>query len=634
MKQVLKKMSGRFLTTFGLVLGLTGSFVNAGQCAEKPLVLKSPSSSLTVRVFRAGDNGFYYTLSLNNRSLIQPSNIGLSIAGKPLLDPAAKLRLISSNNVTESFSLLRHNYQVRNASYKKYQIGIGKSLIEFAVFDDGCAIRYQLPAKQAHITAEQTSFVLDGNARAWFFERKNSWKLKSYAGLWTETRLDSLGQISPTGPIQGKPIVAQLADKSYLFITEAALQGYSGMRLKANKNSLNVDFTEGDKGFDVQSDQLFFTPWRVIGLAKSLNELVNQSIVEALNAAPDGALFKNTDYIKPGKSAWSWITRDENYLDPVAEKKIIDAAAQLNYTYTLIDDGWEEKWKQKWEVLKDLVTYGQKKKIGVWVWKDSKFLRDAAYRDAFLDTLSRFGVAGIKIDFMNSEAKDLIDFELDFLKAAAKKRLMVNFHGCQTSTGEYRTYPNEMTREGVRGMELNIMNEPIPAWHNAALPFTRFMMGPADYTPGLFSKRGPTTLTHQLALLYLFDSAFQCIAENPLTLLNDTLYRPILPLIKDLPTTWDNTLVLNGSEIGRCAILAKRKGNDWYLAAINGLASENFIRLDLSFIKNLSAYSATVIGDAKGAFSASVAIPAQLNKKKISIPPMGGFVVHLKPRDK
>jgi len=634
MKQVIKEINGCFLTTFSLVLGLTGCFINIGQCAEKPLVLKSPSSSLIVRVFREGDKGFYYILSLNNKTLVHPSYIGLSIAGKPLLDPAAKLKLISRGNVTESYSLLRHNYQHRNTSYKKYRIGIGQSLVEFAVFDRGCAIRYQLPVKPVHITAEQTSFVLDGNARAWFFERTNNWKLKSYAGLWTETRFDSLDQISPTGPVQGKPIVAQLADKSYLFITEAGLQGYSGMRLKAHKNSLKVDFTEEDKGFYVQSDQLSFTPWRVIGLAKNLNELVNQPIVEALNPAAQGAAFKNTAYIKPGKSAWSWITRDENYLNPIAEKRIIDAAAQLNYTYTLIDDGWEEKWKQKWETLTDLVEHGQKKKIGVWVWKDSKFLRDAAYRDAFLDTLSRLGVAGIKIDFMNSEAKDLIDFEIDFLKAAAKKRLMVNFHGCQTSTGEYRTYPNEMTREGLRGMELNIMNEPIPAWHNAALPFTRFIMGPADYTPGLFSKRGPTTLAHQLALLYLFDSPFQCIAENPLTLLKDTLYRPILPLIQDLPTTWDRTLVLNGSEIGRCAILAKRKGNDWYLAAINGLASENFITLDLSFIKNLSAYTATVICDAKETFFASAAIPAQLNKKKISIPAMGGFVVHLKPRAK
>ncbi|MDR6782155.1 alpha-glucosidase [Pedobacter africanus] len=630
MKQLIRKTGSYILTVLSLMTCRAG----LSQAAEKPLVLKSPSSALTVRIYKDGGKGFYYTLSSKNQVLVHPSQLGLTIAGKPLLNPAAEPRLMSGSTVKVSFSLLRHNHQARNTVYKKYSIGIGKSLIELAVFDEGCAIRYQLPAGQIHINTEQTSFALNGNNPVWFFERTNNWKLKSYAGLWTQTRVDSLDKISPTGPVQGKPLVARLADQSYLFITEAALQGYSGMRLKANKNKLTVDFTEGDKGFDVSADQLSFTPWRIIGWAKDLNTLVNQTIVEALNPNADSLLFKNTDYIQPGKSAWSWISRDENYLEPAAEKKIIDAAAQLNYTYTLIDDGWETKWKQKWEVLKDLVAYGRKQKIGVWVWKDSKFLRDETYRDAFLDTLSRLGVAGIKIDFMNSEAKELIDFEIAFLKAAAKKKLMVNFHGCQTSTGEYRTYPNEMTREGIRGIELNIMNEPIPAGHNAALPFTRFIMGHADYTPALFSKRASTTLTHQLALLYLFDSPFQCIAENPVRLLEDSLYRPILPLLRDLPTTWDKTLVLNGSDIGRCAILAKKKGADWYIAAINGLDKAQDIGLDLSFIKDLSAYTATVISDTGTAFSSAVAIPALLNKKKISIPAGGGLVVHLTARKK
>ncbi|SMC98427.1 glycoside hydrolase family 97 protein [Pedobacter africanus] len=628
MKQLIRKTGSYILAALSLITYTA----DLSRAAEKPLVLKSPSSALIVSIYGNGGKGFYYTFSSKNQVLVYPSRLGLTIAGKPLLDPAAKPLLIDSSTVNESFSLLRHNHQARNTIYKKYRIGIGKSLIELAVFDEGYAIRYQLPTGQAHINAEQTSFVLDGNARVWFFERTNNWKLKSYAGLWTQTRLDSLDKISPTGPVQGKPLVARLTDQSYLFITEAALQSYSGMRLKANKNKLTVDFTEGNKGFDVSAGQLSFTPWRIIGWAKDLNALVNQTIVEALNAKPDSLLFKNTDYIKPGKSAWSWISRDENYLEPAAEKKIIDAAAQLNYTYTLIDDGWEAKWKQKWEVLKDLIHYGHKQKIGVWVWKDSKFLRDEAYRDAFLDTLSRLGVAGIKIDFMNSEAKELIDFEIAFLKATAKKKLMVNFHGCQTSSGEYRTYPNEMTREGIRGMELNIMNEPIPAWHNAALPFTRFIMGHADYTPALFSKRASTTLTHQLALLYLFDSPFQCVAENPVRLLEDSLYRPILPLLRDLPTTWDKTQVLDGSDIGRCAILAKKKGTDWYIAAINGLDKAQDIGLDLSFIEDLSAYTAMVISDTGGAFSSALAIPALLNKKKVSIPAAGGLVIRLTPK--
>ena len=604
---------------------------NSARGASQSLVLTSPSGAVTVRIDKDGE-GFYYTLSLNNKVVILPSRLGLSIAGKPLLAIHSVPKLLASRTMNEPIVLVGYpKDQPSNITYKKYQLGFGKNRIEVAIFDNGCAIRYQLPNAPTHITAEQTSFVLNGNERAWFFERNNSWKLKSYAGLWMQTQLDSLDKISVTGPIQGKPILAQLADKTYLFITEAALQNYSGMRLKANKNQLQVDFTEGEKGFEVSAGKNVFTPWRIIGLAANLNELVNQKIVLALNEKPDRSLYKNTDYILPGVSAWSWITRGADYLDPSSEKKIIDAAAALNFSYTLIDDGWEDKWKHKWETLKELVAYGKEKNVKLWVWKDSKYLKDQAYRDAFLDTLSRLGVAGIKIDFMNSEAKELIDFEINFLKSAAHKKLMVNFHGCHSSTGEYRSYPNEMTREGIRGMELNIMNEPIPAWHNAALPFTRFVTGPADYTPAFFSNKANTTCTHQLALLYLFDSPFQCIAENPITLLNDPIYTPILPLLRQLPTTWDHTLVLEGSEIGRCAIIAKRKGADWYLAAINGLTTPQVVTLDLSFIKNLSGYRATTIVDANNGFSSTATTGAQLHQEKITIPAVGGFVIHLQP---
>jgi alpha-glucosidase len=614
------------IIALSIVILLTTSIT--GHSATQQLILKSPSGSLIVQVIK-NEEGSFYTVMKDAQPLILKSRLGLSIAGLPLMEPGALPELIEVNDVQVSLSVLKNNYRERLVSYKRYQVRLGKAIIEFAVFDNGCAFRYHLPKGRLHITGEQTSFVLDGNSPVWFFERTNNWKLKSYAGLWQQTRLDSLDKISPTGPVQGKPLVVQLPNQQYLFITEAALYNYSGMRLKARGNSLAADFTEGDTGFYVNSPAGSFTPWRVIGWAANLDGLANQHIVAALNPAPDKKLFKNTDYIKPGKSAWSWISRDKNYLDPSVEKKIIDAAAQLHYDYTLIDDGWEQAWTKKWDVLKDLVAYGKKKKIQLWVWKDSKFLRDSVYRDAFLDTLSRLGIAGIKIDFMNSEAKDLIDFEINFLKAAARKNLMVNFHGCHTSTGEFRTFPNEMTREGVRGMELNIMNEPIPAWHNTALPFTRFMVGPADYTPGFFSNRGATTLTHQLALLYLLESPFQCIAENPVKLVNDPLYKDILPFIRDLPATWDSSIVLPQSHIGSCAIVAKKSGDDWYIAAINGQDRELAVHPDLSFIKHLSKYKATLVTDQHNRFKVVAVSTKDLTAVSFQLAPQGGWVLRL-----
>nr|WP_262903552.1 glycoside hydrolase family 97 protein [Niabella beijingensis] len=602
-----------------------------GQCSAQPLVLKSPSGAVSVQVIK-NNQGAFYSVSKNGHTLIQPSLLGLDISGKPLLETASPLELVKTEDVKEAFQLLKNNNAQLRISYKKYKVRIGQSLIEFAIFDNGCAFRYQLPKGKVHITGEQTRFTLNGDERAWFFERTNDWKLKSYAGLWMQTRSDSLDKISPGGPVQGKPVVLQLADKSYLFITEAALQGYSGMRLRAERNAPSVDFTEQAEGFDVQGPYPSFTPWRVIGLAKDLNELVNHSMIESLNPPPDPGLYKEPDYIRPGRAVWSWITRDDRYLDPGFEKELISAAAELGFEYTLIDDGWEQKWINKWPVLKELIDFGKTKKVGVWVWKDSKFLRDSNYRDAFLDTLQQLGVAGIKIDFMNSEAKALIDFETAFLKAAAKRKLMVNFHGCQTSTGEYRTYPNELTREGIRGMELNIMNEPLPASHNAALPFTRLITGPGDYTPGLFSKKGPTTNAHQLALLYLMESPLQCIAENPLTLLNNPRFKPLLPLLRKLPVTWDERVVLPQSRIGELAIIAKRNGRDWYVVAVNGQEKEITRTLDLSFIRNRSDYKGTLINDQDNGFSARPVHAEQQGKITVTLQPSGGMVLCLEAK--
>jgi alpha-glucosidase len=418
--------------------------------------------------------------------------------------------------------------------------------------------------------------------------------------------------------------VIQLPDKSYTVITEAALYNYSGMRLEATgNNTVQVNFTEGNQGFVVTAGQ--FTPWRIILYASDLNSLVNNPVIEVLNPRPDKTLFSNTTYIQPGKAVWSWITRKDNYMQPDEEKRFIDAAAALKFNYTLLDEGWETVWPNKWEQLKEMCIYAAERHVKVWVWKDSKWLREPKQRDAFLDSIAALGVAGVKTDFMNSEAKDLVDFEIGFLKACAARKLMVNFHGCHAPTGESITYPNEMTREGIRGMELNIMKEPIPAWHNAALPFTRFLCGHGDYTPGFFSNKGPTTYTHQLALMYLFNSPFQCMAENPVTIVNDPLYAPIIPLLQSLPVTWDETKVLEGSEIGKLAAFAKRKGNVWYVAVINGTEQAQEFILRATFLRN-KKLKALIVTDKDNGFMVQ---EENLIPEKITIPATGGLVIRI-----
>lgn len=617
---------------FTLILLLPGGMLWASGPA---LTLVSPNKKLNAVLYI--ENGkLLYRVAAGAQTLIEPAALGLMVDDHTLGTDVQQLRLLRQQTIREQRPSRLNSTMALNHCIE-YTIAVQQKdatdTIVFRLFDNGCAFRYQ-PAGNTHVLLreELTSFAFPAKARVWYFERNNNWKLKSYAGLWMSTTPDQLPSVSSQGPIQGKPLVAELPGNKYMVITEAALYSYSGMRLKATgRNTVQVNFTEEAAGFAVNGK--LQTPWRVILFANSLDELVKNKIIENLNPLPDKELFRDRTWIKPGISVWSWITRkEENYMEPAEEMKFIDAAAELNFQFSLIDEGWETKWPQKWQQLKALCDYAAKKKIGIWVWKHSKDILDTVQRNQFLDSISACGAVGLKTDFMNSEEKSFIDFEIGLLAAAAERKLMVNFHGCQAPTGESVAFPNEMTREGIRGLELNIMNEPIPAWHNASLPFTRLLLGHGDYTPAFFSNRANTTYTHQLALLYLFNSPFQCIAENPLTLLSDPVYKPILPMLRSLPVTWDETVVLNGSGIGKLAAFARRKGNNWYVAVINGTDSASSFNLNPSFIRSRKNLTATVISDAAGDagfIKEEKKLKTGINAK-FTISANGGLVIQIK----
>lgn len=604
--------------------------------AMQRISMRSPGGEVSAVLYSEKGQLKYYVLA-EKTNLIEPSILGINIDGNDFGKGVSTIKLISKTAVNEKYSLRgKHSEALNKCSVYNFEITEEalKYNVEFKLFDDGCAFRYLFKSekKSSLIQKELTTFTLSPGTRIWYFERNNVWKLRSYAGLWQSTTIDSLPVISPQGPIQGKPLIVELKTGAYIMLTEAALYDYSGLRFKAvDQRRLEVDFTEGDEGFTVNGNVI--TPWRVIGYAKNLNALVNTDIITNLNPAPDKKLFAQTEYIKPGRAVWSWITqhKENDYMLPASEKKFIDSAHKLGFEYTLIDEGWETKWPEKWNQLQELCKYGAVKKVGVWVWKHSKEIRNPYLRDAFLDSVKSAGAVGVKTDFMNGESKELIDFEIGFLKACAARKLLVNFHGCHAPTGESRAYPNELTREGVRGMELNIMNEPIPAWHNAALPFTRFLTGHGDYTPGFFSNKGNTTYAHQLAMFYLLESSFQCLADNP-EYLSDSKLKPAVTLLEKLPVTWDETMVLPGSEIGVLAAMARRKGEVWYVAIVNGTNANYQYDLTLDFLKNNKNYSATIVTDnANESLKENTIILSKNYKSALEVLPTGGLVIAIKP---
>jgi alpha-glucosidase len=240
------------------------------------------------------------------------------------------------------------------------------------------------------------------------------------------------------------------------------------------------------------------------------------------------------------------------------------------------------------------------------------------------------GAVGVKIDFMDSESKDRIDFYTGVLQDAAQAKLMINFHGANKPTGEDRTWPNEMTREGIRGLEYNKWDA-LPPDHYASLPFTRFLAGHGDFTPCTFNPRSlkGTTVTFQLATAVIYTSPVINWADNP----NFYLESPALELIKRIPSVWDQTIVLPGCKIGELAGFARRKGNDWFIGVINGSNNKQEFGFDLSFLGK-SNYKAMIARDKTGertAMAVENAVVWEKQKIVVDLEAGGGFAAWLTP---
>ena len=626
----------------------------------------SPDESVSARLFVDEDSRLHYQASFRNRQIVLPSALGITVDGVDLGD-GVKIHPPTKTIIKETYATRGHHRTATNHCVEwKFPISHTTSGRRYAVYlrvyDDGVAYRYVVPGKGTqHVDGESSSWKLPAGLKAWFFERNTKkWKLKSYAGEWLTADVDRLPTISPSGPVQGTPIVFELPEhqgeeQGFVAVTKAATYNYSGMRLRAvGDRTLVADFTEGDQGFDVVGT--ITTPWRVTLFADNLTDLATSDLINNLNPAPDPKLFADTSYIKPGRCVWSWETLGLG--SPQTQEEFIDWAGQLGFEYSLVDDGWKE-WNNPWKTAESLCRRAASKNVGVWLWVHSQDIIDPAGDYAtmreYFDRVAAIGAVGLKIDFMNGESKELIDFEIAALKQAADRKLMINFHGCHCSTGESRTYPNEMTREGIRGIEVNKMKEgPLTASHNAALPFTRFAVGHADYTPILYTNPGPTTLAHQLATAVAFLSPLQVFAEHPRTISNSPQVKDSLSVLQAMPTVWDETVVLPNSKIGVTAALARRSGDDWFVAILNGSDARN-LEIALDFLGS-GQYTATCVSDdvkQDGVDVANIGINQKADRKEwthavpmrktrrvvgthdkviVNMPGGGGFVAWITPQ--
>jgi alpha-glucosidase len=473
--------------------------------------------------------------------------------------------------------------------------------LEVRVFNDGVAFRHVIPGEEnaSRVPDEYSTFVMPRGSTVW------------YGGLAdghyeTEYVKKDIADVQ-AGEWAGPPVTFKLPrDGGYASITEANLVNYSGMGLDANghdgwvvglghRQPLNWPFElrygrdEAKRlGKPASVTGTITTPWRVVLVGRDLNTLVNSTILPNLCPPPDPKLFPEgirTAWIKPGRAVWRYL--DDGPQGVEGMKEFSRMAAELGFEHNILEGFWN-KWTT--EQQKEVVDYSRQKGVNIWFWKHRKELGTPEARDDFFRMLHDLGVAGAKIDFFDHEAKEVIDLYEAILQKAAEYQIMVVFHGANKPTGRTRTWPNELVREAVRGMESRALQD--RAWHETTLPFTRCLAGPADYTAMMFNeRRRNTTVAHQIASIAIFAAPLLTIAANPETILKS----PAVDVIKSIPPVWDETIVLPGSGIVELAAYARRKGNTWFLAVMGGPQPKT-LHVPLSFLGQ-GEYKAVAVRD-------------------------------------
>ncbi|MDP9080002.1 MAG: glycoside hydrolase family 97 protein [Bacteroidota bacterium] len=603
------------------ILTISIFFLIAGCFAQSGLKMTSPDKQVVVRFFTAHGRTFY-TLKYNNRPILGTSATGLILNQQPLM-PEGQLKFSKKYTICARYLSLGVHSNVLNHC-NGYVIKLNRAgpySIEVRVYNDGLAFRYMVHQNgENRVTTDLSSFNIPPGNSIWY-----QTDTTSYEGVFKHKMADTLNP----GEIMGPPVTVQFTKGLYAAITEGDLTNFGGMRLESTSHHL---LHANLAGHPVMTGN-FNTPWRIISVAKDLNMLVNNDLISNVSDSYDKKLFPAgalTSWIRPGKSLWSWLA-DNGPVTLENMKRYSKWAGELGFEYNLVDEGWSN-WsdtaghRDAWDMMKDLVDYSATQHVKIWVWKaypDRKGipgLKDSTQRLLFFKKCHELGIAGLKIDFFDGEGQQIIKFYQAALRDAAKYHLMIDFHGSNKPTGESRTWPNELSREAVMGLEYDGPH----ACQNTIIPFTRLLAGHADYTPLQLGKlKGERTLPHHIATALTFTSPLLCMALNP----EELLKSHFKDFITSIPTTWDETVVLPQSQIGSVSVFARRKRRDWYLAVINNNQAKD-LSIALSFLPDGDFEGILLKDDPSGKqeLITEKRILTNTKKLKINLVASGGFV--------
>lgn len=630
-----------------LLLFINISIFCSGNLFAQSNKLTSPNELIATNITQDTAGNWVLTVSYHDNTIISKIKLGLM---RNDADFSHHLRLKSAGKqlpIHDEYATLhgKKSQVINNANEKTFRfLNTSKQEMDLIVrtYNDGIAFRYRFPehtSGQFSMTNEHTAYQIPDDDKRWLQKF-----VRSYEGFYPEQNNNF-----KTGE-WGYPALFQTNSNSanWMLITEADIdRNYCATKLSNNSTPSEYKLTfpseaDGNHIGDVNpSFSLpWQSPWRVV-IIGSLSDVVASTLVDDVSKP---AAKNDYAWVKPGVASWVYWAYNHGTKDYQRLCQYADLAARMGWQYTLFDWEWNEMGNGG--DLEKAVQYALAKGVKPLIWYNSggkhntvpaeprDRLISRENRDKEFTWLKKTGIYGIKVDFFESDKQNIMNYYIDLMEDAARYKLMIYFHGSTVPRGWSRTYPNLMTMEAVAGAEQynnGLFFTQEAARHNATLPFTRNVIGPMDYTPVTFTNsQHPhvTSFAHELALSVVFESGIQHLADRPEGFDN-------LPFAEHLfltrvPAAWDDTRLLSGYP-GKSAVIARRKGNNWFIGGINGENRPGQTTIDFSFLPKDRRYRLTLMadGDHNMAFREQYLTVSSTDNLQIKWLPQGGFAAYI-----
>ncbi len=575
--------------------------------AQKQFTLKAPNGKLEAKVIV--DKTIQYSISHDGDLMLAESQISMTMTDGSTFGIAPKLSGSATKRVNQTInatiykrSEIKDNYNELTLKFK------GDYNIIFRAYNDGIAYRFISTSKKPFIVEnEQAEFNFPNDWKTYvpYVRAKKTFEAQFYNSFENTYQHIFLSQWDKNR-LAFSPVLIEAAKGKKLCILEADLLNYPGMYLHNNDGSHNLkgvfapypkEIKQGGHNMlqgEVQSAEPYIAklqgatafPWRAIIVAEKDSELTDNDMVYKLATPAQG----DFSWVKPGKVAWDWWNDWNLYrvdfragINNETYKYYIDFASEYGIEYVILDEGWAVNLKADLlqvipEInLKELANYAKSKNVGLILWAGYyAFDRDM---EAICKHYHEMGIKGFKVDFMDRDDQPIVDFHHRAAKMGAKYNMLIDFHGTYKPTGLQRTYPNVINFEGVNGLEqLKWSSDELDqVTYDVIIPFTRMVAGPMDYTQGAMrnatkSNYRPVnteamsqgTRCRQLAEYIIFESPLNMLCDNPANYMQE---KECTEFIASVPTTWDNTIALNG-EIAKYVTIARKKRDTWYVGSL------------------------------------------------------------------